>query len=159
MVRTLGILALKPRTSLIDGRLLIESNLYLQRFTLGFLRTSIVVDPVAREFTFRKKGKLTRVILFEEVERLDYSYADTGINTDSELFGSLDTIEWFTISLILRETQEQVTLVRIVGEGSVDHGMLGALLGDGGVDYRGDQEEASQGLVRLLKAMTGLSLV
>ena len=157
---TFGLLAIKPRAKLVEGCLIIETPWFFRILSFGFYYKMVMVDPVSRIFSFgRKRSEWTRLIPFEAIERLDYSFAEAGINRDSLLLGSHDSIECYTLSIILRKEGERVVLGRFSGEGSVDHGWKGILVGDDVLDYRGDQWECSLGVVKLLQAMTGLPLV
>jgi hypothetical protein len=158
---TFGFLALKPRTALEGGRLTIDSPWLVRFGSLGMYRRTVVVDPDRQcfDFTTRRLGKTTRrTVAFSEVSRLDYSFDETGFHTDSPWVGSQDSTEWFTISIVLESGREELRLGRFIGEGSVDHGWKGIVAGDDAFDYRGDQQERSLGLVKLLQAMTGLPL-
>lgn len=155
-------LALKPKTDLVDGVLTIETPWLQRLLCLGLLSRVAVVDSVRKTFCIRSRilfWKKEQTIPFAAVKRLDYSYDDSGFGTDSPWHGSHDTVEWFTIDLVLGYDSESVRLCRFIGEGSVDHGLEGWLAGDDLVDYRGDQQEASLSLVKLLQEMTGLPLV
>lgn len=158
---TSGILAAKPRTTLKDGRLIIDSPWWVRAGSLGAYHRCVVVDPMGSSFSFitRWFGKTQRrTVSFSEISRLDYSFDETGINTGSAWLGSQDSTEWFTIGIVLRKNREQLMIGRFIGEGSVDYGWESILAGDDAVDYRGNQEERSLGLVKLLQAMTGLPL-
>jgi len=158
---TLNFLALKPRTFFEGGRLIIDSPLVVRLASLGTYRRTIVVDPATSSFLFttRRFAKTSkRSVAFSEISRLDYSFDETGINTGSAWWGSQDSTEWFTLGIVLKKDREEITVGRFIGEGSVDHGWVGILAGDDAVDFRGDQQERSLGLVKLLQAMTGLPL-
>ena len=71
---------------------------------------------------------------------------------------SPDTTECYTLGIVMKERREEITICRIIGEGSVHYGWESVLAGDDAIDYRGDQYERSLGLVKLLQAMTGLPL-
>ena len=158
---TYGFLALKPLTSLKDGRLTIDTPMLARAVTLGAYRKTVVVDPESGCISFRTRwlGKTShRVVAFSEIERLDYSFDETGRNTGSPWMGSRDSTEWFTIGIVLKGSREEIVICRVIGEGSVDYGWESVLAGDDYYDYRGDQQERSLGLVKLLQAMTGLPL-
>lgn len=111
------------------------------------------------DFTTRSFARASkRTIAFSEIARLDYSFDETAIDPGSAWWGSQDSTEWFTLGIVLKKDREEVAVGRFIGEGSVDHGWVGILAGDDALDYRGDQEERSLGLVKLLQAMTGLPL-
>lgn len=158
---TLNFLALKPRTSFEEGCLVIDSPLLVRLASFGAYRRTVVVDPVNATFhfttrCFAKTSK--RTIAFSEISRLDYSFDETAIHPGSAWWGSQDSTEWFTLGIVLKKDREEITIGRFIGEGSVDHGWVGILAGDDALDFRGDQEERSLGLVKLLQAMTGLPL-
>ena len=161
MVITHSFLSIKPNLRMEGGRLEISTPLLLRLLFFGTYRKRIVVDPEQRTFQFETQflGKSrTRLVSFEEVERLDYSYSDNGLNSGSAWLGSHDMQECFTLKLILAKNREELLLGRFLGEGSIDHGWEGILAGDTFLDRRGDQEESSLELVRVLQAMTGLPL-
>lgn len=161
MVIAYRFLALKPKTFLRDGRLTIDTPMPLRMVTLGAYRKTVVVDPDNRCISFSRRllGKKTlRVVAFSEIERLDYSFDETGFDTDSPWLGSEDTTEWYTVGIVLKDSGEEIPICRIIGEGSVNHGWKGLLAGDDAIDCLGDQQERSLGLVKLLQAMTGLPL-
>lgn len=158
---TYSLLTLKPRTELANGILTIETPLLKKLLGLGLFHRKVVVDPSLKTFSINTRhpfGRKTQTIPFAAVSRLDYTYDDTAWNTDSPWFGSQDSVEWFTISLVLAYDRETVHLCRFTGEGSIDHGWQGWLAGDDLIDYRGDQQESSLSLVKLLQEMTGLPL-
>lgn len=154
-------LALKPMTSLKDGRLTIDTPSWVRIGTLGAYRKTVMVDPDSRCISFRTRvlGKTSlRVVGFSEIERLDYSFDETGINTGSAFVDSQDTTECYTLGIVLKGSREEIAICRVIGEGSVHYGWESVLAGDDAYDYRGDQYERSLGLVKLLQAMTGLPL-
>jgi len=146
---------------LADGRLVIDSPWLLRFGTLGVYRRTVVVDPGSSSITFSTRlfGKTKRrIVSFSDISRLDYRFDETGENTGSAWLGSRDSTEWFTISIVMKTNQEEVMIGRFIGEGSVDYGWESILAGDDAIDFRGDQEERSLGLVKLLQAMLGLPL-
>ena len=154
---TLGILALKPRTFLMDGCLVIETPVLLRLLLFGVYRRTVVVDPAGgcMRFTRRWFGwKRTRTVLIPEIERLDYSYDDWGSD-------GRDSTEWFTIKIILVKEREEIVVCRYIGEDGIDWdlGWEGLPLACALEGARGDQQERSLGMVKLLQAMTGLPLV
>jgi hypothetical protein len=158
---TFGFLSLKPSTALVDGRLIIDSPWLVRLGSFGTYRRTVVVDPDRKSFEFatRSFGRTQRrTVSFSEVSRLDYSFDETGIHTGSPWVGSQDSTEWFTISIVLKNGREELRLGRFIGEGSVHYGWESILAGDDAFDYRGDQQERSLSLVKLLQAMTGLPL-
>ncbi len=161
VVFTSKFLAIAPQISMDNGCLVLSSPLLVRMLSLGIYQRTVTVDTNARQFTVERKllGQAKRTMIpFEDVRRIDYRFVETGFNTSSAWFGSDDTEECFTVTLILKESMEEIILARFLGEGSVDHGWKGILAGDDLIDLRGDQEEQSLAFVQLLQAMTGIPL-
>ena len=68
-----------------------------------------------------------------------------------------DEMDEFIVSLELY-SRDIVKIFSFIGEGAVNTGITGVLLGDDLVDSRGDQEERSRTYVELLTAFTGKRL-
>lgn len=139
----------------------IDSPLLVRILFLGAYRRTVVIDPgkCYIEFSTRLFGRhRRRAVPFPEISRLDYRFVETGIHTGSAWLGSHDSTECFTLAIFLKKDWEHIMIGRFIAEGIVDHGPEGILAGDDAIDYRGDQQERSVGLVKLVRSMTGLPL-
>ncbi|MGE0385527.1 MAG: hypothetical protein AB7Q97_12410, partial [Gammaproteobacteria bacterium] len=78
----------------------------------------------------------------------------------SMFVGTTDEWEWFSVWLTLDKPHERVALFSFAGDGAVQTGWQGTLLGgDDFIDTRGDQELQARGFVDALIALTGATLV
>jgi hypothetical protein len=158
---TSSTLSLKPRVW-FAGRVLHVRTNGLLRFLSGFSYCrEIEVDPESslpriqqKTFWMRRPEQQIR---FEDIAYLDYGFGS--FVSDFEYLRKTDQVEKFTISIVLKETEDKIPLTSFSGEGSVATGWGGVLvLGDDWVDARGDQEEASASFVDTLRAMLDVPL-
>ena len=77
----------------------------------------------------------------------------------SYFHGATDEIEKYTVSLVLKGSEEYVFLAAFRGEGAIQTGWSGVLFGDDDlVDYSGDQEGAARGFVGTLQRVLDVPL-
>ena len=158
----LSFLAIKPRREEVDGTLVISSSWVAQSLTLmGFAR-KVVVDPKREVLTlfhrFLWMGHRTVEVPFDRIKCIRYIY-DSWTTDWSFFTGRLDGWDFYKIKLELKNPSDEIHLFTIWGEGSYETGLKGVLLGgDKWVDFHGDQDQASLGLVESLMAFTGKPL-
>ncbi len=155
--------ALKPKVWLEESRLMARSSLLVQLLSIFSYCKVVCVDRLYRTVTIHTRFfwlvSRTRVIPFNRIKRIDYSFSS--IPTSWSIWvGTEDDIEWFSVSLELAETLETVRLFSFLGEGAVETGWTGVLLSDDSIiDFMGDQEVTSRNYIDLLKVFTGKTLV
>lgn len=154
-------LTLGPKVWRDGERLHIRTSTLVQVATLFLRWRAVAVDPQRRrvEVETRTAWFLAsrRAIPFDDVEHLDYQYRELPTSW-SWLYGATDSIERYTIDLVLRDG-ERVRVAAVTGEGSVSTGLGGVVFGgDDLIDARGAQQERSLGLVDQLSALIGAPL-
>ncbi len=151
-----------PRIWLAGDRLMAGSSWLLRLLSLFSYHKVVGVDRsrqvVSIEVTLLWGIHRTKAISFDRIERIDYSF--DSVPTDWNIFaGRTDQMERFTVSLCLVRPREEVALVSFSGEGAVETGWSGVLLGkDSIIDLSGTQDESSRTYVDLLKEFTGKTL-
>jgi hypothetical protein len=159
-------LAVKPKVWLAHDTLCARASLATRLASLGAYDRWVIVERGKRDISIRSKSwwtwQPTETVPFERVVEIDYSFNrwtrgrhPYGRNQGWHTTGT-DQLEFFKVSLFLRDPQENVDLFWFWGEGSVETGATGVLLGnDDVVDFSGDQRATSKEYAQLLGAFTG----
>lgn len=154
-------LAIKPEVSVEGDKLIACSSLAFKLITLFTYITCVTVDKRINFVTIEKRYvwffTSKQIIHFNNIKKIAYTYGGYMTDFNSRLQKS-DEIDEFTVSLELVRPPSSVKLFSFIGEGAVDTGITGVLLGDDLVDCCGDQEERSLSYVELLMAFTGKRL-
>jgi hypothetical protein len=158
-------LAIKPKVWIENDKLCARTSLAARVASLGAYDRCVIVDKRERMISVKTKAwwnwQPEEQIGFERVDEIDrsfrrwsrFSYVDRG--TIGRPWRT-DQVEFFTISLFLRDPQENVDLFLFWGEGAVETGVTGVLLlNDSLVDLCGDQRTTSLNYATLLAAFTG----
>ena len=160
---TVSFLSLGPRVETQGRKLHARTHLLWQVLTLGAYGRTVIVCP--RRRTIRIHTRLfwlprERTIRFDEVERLDYRFGSMGTSWGwtSDGYGAHDSMETFSVSLVLYRGNERVPLFSWIGEGARTTGWTGVLTGDSLIDFEGDQEASSKGFVARLQEVSGIPL-
>ena len=127
---------------------------YARRVTVDRGRRLVTVNSRWLWFISREK-----TIAFERVHYIDYGFSSLGTSwgLTGGGFGRTDQVEKYPIQLILRDPDQRLALFSFKGEGAVETGWAGVLLGgDSVVDLHGDQEDASRSYTRLLREYLGV---
>jgi hypothetical protein len=158
---TTNLLAKNPAVFREGDRAVARTNWWLQLLTLFSYRKQVIIDRRRKQIEidtrafwfFRWKTRIP----FSRIERLSYGFAAFGTEWGA-FWERTDQVESFTVGLVLRAPEETLDLFSFRGEGSVQTGWTGVLLGDSLVDFEGDQADASRSFVRILQEFTGASL-
>lgn len=159
---TFSFLAIKPKVSLANGKLIACSCRLIQILWLLSYCKSVVADQAARKVTITTRFlwgiRLKKEIPFERIKAVGYGYK--GAATSWSMWGeTTDSIDTFKVMLVLRNPFERVPVFNFTGEGANFTGWRGVVLhGDEMVDYSGDQEETSRNYVMMLKEFIGVPL-
>lgn len=148
-------LSLKPRVYGDDDALICETSLFAQMATLLAYHRRVVVDRMRRvvQLTVRTWWwrRLELDIPFSRVCHIEYEF--DSLPTALAGVVAADSVERFTVSLVLRNPEEMVRLATFDGEGSTITAGLGVLAGDTLFDLCGDQGDASRRFVSALKRL------
>ena len=162
---TSGFLAVKPRVWVADGVLHARTNLLVQMLSLGSFAKHVAVDPNAHRVRIDTRRlwvlRSQRDIAFDDISHIDYSFSAIGTEWGGAFtrFQRQDQVERYKISLVLSDDDEtHVHLFNFTGEGAVETGGWGVLMGDDWLDAAGDQDAASRDYIDLLCAATGKKL-
>lgn len=155
-------LAIKPKVLLAGDWLITRSSFIMRLLSLFSCFKCVIVDKRKKNISISEKYfwvfSKSRCIPFEQIKRINYSFSS--VPTSWNLFvGTTDRMEWFTVSLILCDTYEEVRLWTFFGEGAVATGWKGILLGEDEIlDLSGDQKASSLNYIKLLQSFTGKML-
>ncbi|NUM35347.1 MAG: hypothetical protein HUU50_12425 [Candidatus Brocadiae bacterium] len=100
-----------------------------------------------------------QTIPFSDVSHIDYDFSSVGTSwgyDGSSFWGRQDQLEAYTVSLILKN-QEKVPLFSFNGEGSVETGTVGVILGKDSIfDFEGNQGKKSREFCNALSSLIGV---
>ncbi len=151
-------LALAPYYEMKEGVLHSRTNRFLAFLTFWTYLKIIDIDPHAEVIQIYRRVLwffvFSKRILFSEIKRIDYSYADF-ITSWTLLSEAADSIDLFTVSIVLREDMKKIKLWTFFGEGSGVSGVVG----DGWINFEGFQEDDSRNFVEVLQYLTQKPLV
>jgi hypothetical protein len=154
-----GLLGLKPVTRVTPDTFEARSSMMGVALTAFAYSKSMIlnrhqqtIDFTVRYFWFFKKR---RTIPFSRIHYINTKHTSWGTSWGF-MWERMDEIERYTISLVLHSPREEIDLFHFTGEGSVESGMAGVMLGgDSVIDWCGDQEERYQEFLQELKDQTG----
>ncbi len=163
---TSSLLAVKPKVWVEDGVLHARTSLLMQVLSLGSHSKHVAVDPSAHNVRIESRSlwflQSVRDVAFDDILYIDYSFHATGTSWGGAWtqFQRQDQVERFKVSLVLDDEREtHVHLFNFTGEGAVQTGTFGVLMGgDSWFDAAGDQDAASLDYIELLCAATGKKL-
>jgi len=154
-------LGIKPKVSINGDRLIACTCLLFKILTFFAYTKCVTVDRRIKLVIIKKTYfwifKTKQIIHFNNIKRIVYAYCNYTTDYNSLTLQNTDEIDEFTVSLELY-SRDIVKIFSFTGEGAVDTGITGVLLGDDLVDSRGDQEDRSRTYVELLTAFTGKCL-
>lgn len=158
---TAGVLTLGPKVWRDGERLRVRTSTLLRCLSLFLHWRDVTIDPKWRRVEVETRTfwlfSSRRAIPFDDIEHIDYRYRELPTSW-SWLYGSTDSVERYTIDLVLRDG-EQVRVAAVTGEGSKSTGVGGVILGgDDLIDLRGAQQERSLALVDQLANVIGVPL-
>lgn len=99
---------------------------------------------------------------FSRVRGILYNFKDHGTSWSVTPFwmGRTDSVEFFSISLVLKDPRSTLALFSFAGEGSASTGLRGVILGgDDIVDIRGSQENDSLEFLKNISKFLGVGVV
>lgn len=151
-------LALKPRVSVLDDRIVIRPSILASLLWLFSYSRVVVIDRPRREILVRTRilwlFVARRAIPFSRVSSIDTGYHAT--ETSWNIFREAeDTIETYSIVLTLDDPFEKQTIYEATGEGARETGLLGVFLGDSIADAQGDQENHFQWTLDRIREYVG----
>lgn len=151
---TSKLLAIKPRVWIGGDALYARTALFLQALSLFSCARHICVDRrqhlVKIETRWLWFIHQRRIVHFKQVSHIDLDYGSVP-TAWNWWYGRTDEVEKFTVSVVLKNTQEKLSLCSFMGDASIHTGWGGVLFGgDTVVDWQGDQEDAFQRFVSLL---------
>ena len=151
---TLRLLSLKPRILRDDQRLIIRSSwvyhvcyLFACSQRVVFERTQKLVKVNRRKWWFIRESDTTPYASIDEVGFWCKDYPE--YCGDAPYWGDKYEIVWLVIRI--KGTGEVIKLIPFEGEGSVETGFLGVLLGDSIFDLRGDHAESATSARLMMK--------
>lgn len=138
--------SIRPKVRVEGNHLYARTSYPAQALTLFSYARRLHVDRQQRtvelDTTYFWFVSKRRVIPFDRIAYIDSKYSDVGTSwgwTDTG-FGRSDKWEKYTVSLFLKDPEEQVKLFNFTGEGYVKTGTLGVLFGGDEIfDTYGDQ--------------------
>jgi len=153
---TLSFLSLKPRVTRTADRLVLESTfgyrlcyLFACAYRIEFDAVTRRVSVFQRSWWFREHKDLFYFDLVEEVGFIGKEYPN------GRPYKS-DQYEQIWLALKLKTRREPVKLASFEGEGSRETGVIGVMLGDSIVDFRGDHVESAYEMKTLVEEVLGL---
>jgi len=153
-------LSLKPRVYGDDDALCCETSIFAQLATLLAYHRRVVVDREKRVVQVDERSWWWRQssleIPFSRVCHIEYEF--DSLPTAFAGVVAADSVERFTVSLVLRNPEEMVRLATFDGEGSTITAGLGVLAGDTLFELCGDQGNASRMFVAALKRLLGVPI-
>jgi hypothetical protein len=166
LTQCFGFLAVKPRVWVADDTLRARTSLATRIASLGAYDRWVTADKGGRLISIRTRSWWTwqpeEFISFDRVVEVDCSFnrLTRGRYPYGRAHGwrmrGTDQLEFFKVSLFLRDPQENVDLFWFWGEGAVETGATGVLINnDDVVDFSGDQRAASAQYAALLQAFIG----
>jgi hypothetical protein len=155
-------LAIKPRVWIDGYRLCARASRVTRIASLGAYDRCVVADRRERLISIHKKDcwswQPAVKIPFDRVVEIDRSFDRWSTKRCPDHYtytrwSRTDQLEFFKVSLFLRNPQENVDLFWFWGEGSVKTGATGVLLcNDDVFDFAGDQRATSERYAKLLAA-------
>jgi len=162
---TSGLLAIKPRVWIKDAVLHARTNLFIQFLSFGSFCKRVEADPdqhvVRIDTRYLWLFHSRRDVAFDDISHIAYEFSAIGTEWGGMLtqFQRQDQVERYKVSLILNDGRDTpVYLFSFMGEGAVETGTWGVLMGDDWLDAAGDQDIASRDYVEYLCAATGKKL-
>ena len=160
---TSGLFAIKPSVRVEGDTLIARSGLIASALLLFFYGKKVIVDRTAREVVLETRifwfVVLVRKVGFDRIGGIGYRVR-TMTSRWSLWSGPTDELEFLSVSLELLEPRETWLLFRFMGQGAVETGLSGVLMGgDDLIDFRGDQATAAVAYVRALETFTGKKMV
>lgn len=151
---TSSLLGIKPKVWVEGEQLHARTALPLQAFSLFSYARHMCVDRRIRLLKIQTRWlwgiRSQRIIHFRQVSHIDLDYGSFATARNWR-FDRTDEVEKFTVSVVLKNTNEKLTLCSFMGDASIHTGWGGVLFGgDTVVDWQGDQEDAFQRFVSLL---------
>ena len=162
-LRTISVscLSIKPRIDVSEDYLHARTPFLVEALSLFSYRREVRVDRLKRIV----KIQTVKFWIFDRVREIPFEnvdYIDTGFDsmgTEWGVMGKTDQVERYRVSLALKEPKEGVPLFSFIGEGSVETGWAGVLLGGDGVfDLAGDQDQTFRNSLGLLKHFLGVPI-
>lgn len=155
------LLTLSPRLWGDEDYVHCRTHLLISAATLFAYSRTVSVDRKKRVVAIHRRTwwglrRVRREIPFSRIDHIEYDFDDYPIN--GSWFVITDQVDRFTVSLALREPQEQVALASFWGDGAVMTGLNGVLLGDSIFDLVGDQANVSLAFVRALQGLLRVPL-
>lgn len=157
-----GLLAVKPRVTAAGDLLHVHTPLLLQVLSLGSYDKHVCIDRS------RKIVTISRRLLWVFFRRREIPYSRiVDICTDHGALptgwnfwvGATDEIEKYVVYLELQEPREEVTIYSVIGEGAIETRWTGTIFGDDSVvDFHGDQKDAFQAFLDLVREYIGSTL-
>lgn len=154
----------RPKIRATPDTLTISTGWQSRLLTLGLRTRRVEIDTSNRRLTFATRTAYFFArhwrLGFDELSHLDYGMGSLGTDygwTDRG-FGAQDSVESYTIDLVTTAGQRhRVCAYR--GEGAVQTGWTGVLLGDDSVfDAAGTQQSESKQLVEMLSNVLALPI-
>src|SRR5262245_37160172 len=157
-------LAIKPKVWIDGDRLHARASSVTRLLSFGAYDRCVVADRRERLISIHTKNgwssQRAEKIPFDRVVEIDRSLDRWTTKRCPDRYRSIrrrrtDQLEFFKVSLFLRNPQENVDLFWFWGEGSVETGADGVLLcNDDVIDFAGDQRATSERYAKLLAAFT-----
>ena len=154
-----------PKIEIKGSNLIVSTPLAFRFFTL-FIYSRVLRFNRDKRLIFCSVRFLwvfvsLEVVRFNDMDHLEYKFNDLGTDwglvPGRQLFGRQDTVEWYTINLILKD-RKQFPVGKFVGEGAISYGISGWLLGDDLIDVSGHQEQDSRTFVQFLCELLGVRI-
>lgn len=154
-----------PNIEIQGSELIVSTPISYSLFTLFVYSRSIRFNRDKRIIFYSQRifwfFSSLKVIRFDDVDHLEYKFNDIGTDwgliPSRQIFGRHDTVEWFSIILILKD-KTSLAIGKFLGEGSVSYGLAGWILGDDIVDVAGHQEQDSRTFVQYICELLGVSI-
>jgi hypothetical protein len=157
-----GLLAVKPKVWTEPDKLFARASLALRVASFGAYDRCVIAERREQTISIYQKnwwvGAAVISIPFNRVVEIDRSFDRWTTQRHPGAVGSwsrTDQLEFFKVSLCLRDPQENLDLFWFSGEGAVETGATGVLLSnDDVVDLSGDQRATSGSYARQLAGFT-----
>lgn len=166
------LLSIAPRVWIEDDEVLCaRTSRVWQALSLGSYSREVRFDRKRQQITLRTRfaflAHSERLIPYARLARIEYRYGSLGTGfvwggwsalslRGRPIAHASDSVEWFTIELVLQNPHERVEALFFSGEGAKLTGAWGVLMGDSVVDFAGDQERESRDVFELIERFTGV---
>jgi hypothetical protein len=160
------LLSLAPKVLAGNGWLRASTHGFWVALSLFSYKRELHVDAKRELITLKERWcwqTTENRVSFAVIDHIEYGFGDwatsffTAVQSGRYALRGADSVERFYVALVLK-TGQSLPLFVFVGDGERMTGLAGVLMGDGIVDFSGEQESESLLFVKQLQQLTRLQL-